>query len=753
MNIDCQIRGKADIHEALSTMCEVELMEGNNKVFCDRCKKNTDTVLKTAISALPDMLILSLKRFDLDYTTFETVKLNSRCEFGQTLNMKRYTLEGIEALEKAGVDSEIAEATPMDTDEDDAENTPADPLSSLPDEDYEYRLVGVLVHAGVAQGGHYYSFIKDRTPGADADKWYRFDDEDVTPFDPLSIEEECFGGVFTKEPKWPNGAVQTQERYANALMLFYEKVKPAEVPVKGEEIMKKDEDAAIEKTTGYDVFTPDVRQSNATHRWQTFLFDAEFQAFLQGLLGLCHGSSKGKNPVDPSREMVDLSWKDSILDMLLSFFFDVLLYSAQKASVNDWVAMLSEIFRNDGEAAKRIVRSLAERTRTISSNWLRTYLADCPEQDARVAAVRVFNAGIQACATYNDEQDSLRKWAMAWKSQVREHPQGQALPTRLEGRWQDLESLNNSRATFIGIILSFLTCLLEVAPRTWRYNAELCLLIRDLSNARPEYGGIFLREAMESAEFPARLICLVCRERVPASLRIAFPGASASFAAAESQSRPETTPTAQLLPMGSGQMVGAHDRSSRHAAAGQPASAEYRTLFEAFGCLVGVKGVVHAPLIVECEGPPRGRQRIALSKQAEDALTTMFEESCSTPAAGMGQREIERYMQYCGVASTTVSPQAVAEILSKYSTSTGGNGSKISSLLSRDGFLAYYRDIAQTEDSRVSGYSIATFQFVLVFHLTTQNVLPHLVTIRCGRSFTDSAIVLIFLVALANPYS
>ncbi|CAN0246741.1 unnamed protein product, partial [Discosporangium mesarthrocarpum] len=68
-------------------------------------------------------------------------------------------------------------------------------------EDYKYNLKGILVHAGVAQGGHYYSFIRDR--GADAscaqgegarDGWYRFDDEDVTPFNPVNIERECFGG-------------------------------------------------------------------------------------------------------------------------------------------------------------------------------------------------------------------------------------------------------------------------------------------------------------------------------------------------------------------------------------------------------------------------------------------------------------------------------------------------------------------------------------------------------------------------------
>lgn len=697
MNIDCQIRGKSDIHEALSTMCEVELMEGNNKVFCDRCKKNTDTVLKTAISALPDMLILSLKRFDLDYNTFETVKLNSRCEFGQTLNMKRYTLEGIEALEKSEADVESSDGTPMETDDgQDDENHPVDPLSSLPDEDYEYRLAGVLVHAGVAQGGHYYSFIKDRTPGADADKWYRFDDEDVTPFDPSSIEDECFGGLIAKDPKWSHGAVQTQERFANALMLFYEKVKPAKKPEDPSEEMQKVEEAKIEKTTGYDVFTPDVRQSNATHRWQTFLFDAEFQEFLKGLLSLCQRSRASKDPIESGsmRHMNDSSWQGNILDMLCSFFFDVLLYSAQRGSVNDWVMMLTDIFMNDGETAKRFVRSLAERTRTVSSNWLKTYLTDCPEQDARIAVIRVFSAGILACAAYNDEQESLRKWAMAWKAQVGEISPGRAVPTRLEGRWQELESFTSSKASNIGVILSYLTCLLEVAPRTWRYNSDLGLLIRDLSNARPEYGGFFLREAMEAAEFPARLICLVSRDRTAPALQAAFPGATVSLAAAESQARAETNPSAHVMPMASGQLVGAPDRGTRHAP-GQPCSADYCTLIEALGCLIGVKGVVHAPLVVESEETPRGRH-VVLSNQFEDALKTMFQESCSNPA-GMVQRDVERYLQRCGFDRGSVSPLKINEILSRYSTTVGGK-----TVLSRDGFLAYYKETVQTHDKKVS---------------------------------------------------
>ena len=38
---------------------------------------------------------------------------------------------------------------------------------------YEYELIGVTVHTGTADGGHYYSFIRDRLHKAEngQDKW------------------------------------------------------------------------------------------------------------------------------------------------------------------------------------------------------------------------------------------------------------------------------------------------------------------------------------------------------------------------------------------------------------------------------------------------------------------------------------------------------------------------------------------------------------------------------------------------------
>jgi ubiquitin carboxyl-terminal hydrolase 9/24 len=720
MSIDCQIRGKTDIHEALATMCEVEYMEGNNKVFCDRCKENTDTVLKTAISALPDILILSLKRFDLDYNTFETVKLNSRLAFGQTLNMKRYTLEGIEAVEKAYIGKDPGGGpSPMDTSEDGANTVDLDPLSTLSDEDYEYKLAGVLVHAGVAQGGHYYSFIKDRASKFDADhKWYRFDDEDVTPWDPASLEVECFGGKVKKETKWPNGQVHTveSEQFANALMVFYEKVKPAEHKHSDKSKKEDDQDEPmkveeldVSKMTGFEAFEPDVLRSNATHRWQTFLFDSEFQAFLKGLLGLCRNPRNQEDRMDTSTSPVSngspkMAWKVVIIDMLVTFFLDVFLYSSDRTWLQHWVRTLSEIFLSNRDSAQMFVRKLAAKTATVSANWLRTYLSDCPESDARLAAVQVMGSAIQSCVSLDMEQSALQRWSKAYVEQlvgIEKFGTG-PLPTRLRGKWKSCENSNlfsKGEASSIGVVISFLTVLIEAAPRTWKHNADMCAFIRDISNAKPDSGGRVLVEALQQAQIPARMTCLVTRDKAPILLRVAFPGASVPLDVVETQLRQETNPNAHLLPLGGNQMMTSTDK--------MPMPSDYISLFEALGVLAGMKGLVLAPLVVETD-VQRSRPSIVLSDAATIALTQIYRESCTAGMPGMGQREIDNYLQRCSVDSASMPTQKIVDIMAKYPCTD--NTGKGTSCLSLEGFLAYYRENAQTQEARVR-VDLHTFGF------------------------------------------
>jgi ubiquitin C-terminal hydrolase len=60
---------------------------------------------------------------------------------------------------------------------------------------YQYNLVGVLVHSGSADAGHYYSFIKERNKSSqNYGKWFEFNDTQVKEFDIKNLRKECFGG-------------------------------------------------------------------------------------------------------------------------------------------------------------------------------------------------------------------------------------------------------------------------------------------------------------------------------------------------------------------------------------------------------------------------------------------------------------------------------------------------------------------------------------------------------------------------------
>lgn len=63
------------------------------------------------------------------------------------------------------------------------------------DSKFIYQLVGVLVHSGSANSGHYYSYIKERKEfvGDANERWLEFNDNNVTQFDKNKLAQECFG--------------------------------------------------------------------------------------------------------------------------------------------------------------------------------------------------------------------------------------------------------------------------------------------------------------------------------------------------------------------------------------------------------------------------------------------------------------------------------------------------------------------------------------------------------------------------------
>ena len=825
MNIDCQIRNKSSIHEALSSMCEDEIMEGDNRVLCDRCKVKTNTVLRTAINALPDMLILSLKRFDLDYTTFETVKLNNRCEFGEELNMKRYTLEAKELLEAAGgaatdgggngadssavsmeEKSEAGSMMDVEPEEEkagpssDSQNEEEDPLSILPDVDYEYRLAGVLIHAGVAQGGHYYSFIKERSPedssspsspsSPSTNKWYRFDDEDVTPFDPSAIERECFGGKVKKETKYPNGNSHTveSEQFANALMLFYEKVKPLEFdPAKEEENDKsspreEDADEAMEElkerpnnvvapsttpnlanldlSNGYDVFLPEVKKSNSTHSWQSFLLTDEFQKFVRELLDTWTKKDDGNNSMDitPIPSPVPTSptaasangggnsippWQMKVIRTSLSFVFDILFHlSLSKATLETWSRTLLELFSSHSDIAVMFVNELAMRTRLVNENWVRAYVMECTEVNSRRAALDIFvRAIVTTLLRRPNEQTLLQNWTGAWNAQSSEceallreamnqrrsrevRKSDLPMPMKLQGQHRQLEDVENVgvSATGVGIILSSLVQLIEVSPRYTQGN-DLYYFVRELSNVGGGNAhspsnyysdaeaavGKLLRDAMTEAQFIPRLMCLIIDEDI---LKHVFPGASASADVVEAISRNETQPASTNIMQMNSQMNSSHHNNTEQ----DNKAASATMLLEAIGCILGMLYVQRFPVSYETGDVHRGRSTRALTPRAVEALTTIFEESKPQNSSGLTTRDVHRYFQRC---SHNVPPQRIEQIFARHGVDAeelaeaeGGQQQKITNrLLKLKGFLSYYTETVQNLECQVRRRRVSILLF------------------------------------------
>lgn len=52
----------------------------------------------------------------------------------------------------------------------------------MPENYFKYKLKGFVVHTGYADSGHYISFVEDKHG-----KWYQFNDERVTEFNPAKI--------------------------------------------------------------------------------------------------------------------------------------------------------------------------------------------------------------------------------------------------------------------------------------------------------------------------------------------------------------------------------------------------------------------------------------------------------------------------------------------------------------------------------------------------------------------------------------
>ena len=160
-----------------------------------------DTIKRTCFKKLPPILAIQLKRFDYDWERETPIKFNDYFEFPRELDMEPYTVQGLAKAEGMSVIDE----------------TPEEDLSART----RYKLVGIIVHSGQANGGHYYSFVQQKSvsieekrislrshcrdepsSGSEPTQWYKFDDTDVSDCkmdDDEELRSQCFGGDYATQ--------------------------------------------------------------------------------------------------------------------------------------------------------------------------------------------------------------------------------------------------------------------------------------------------------------------------------------------------------------------------------------------------------------------------------------------------------------------------------------------------------------------------------------------------------------------------
>lgn len=127
-----------------------QLFTGDNQYLSDKSNKKIDAKKYTRIQECPNYLVIQLKRFEYDIETMQRYKVHDHFDFPTTFDIAPYTID--------------------------------------PENHINYKLVGVVVHNGTADSGHYYSLIDIEG------QYYCFDDNRIYLFPQEYFDNEVFGG-------------------------------------------------------------------------------------------------------------------------------------------------------------------------------------------------------------------------------------------------------------------------------------------------------------------------------------------------------------------------------------------------------------------------------------------------------------------------------------------------------------------------------------------------------------------------------
>ncbi|OCT92107.1 hypothetical protein XELAEV_18015164mg [Xenopus laevis] len=206
MCIQLEIKKAKSINQALEQFIDPEVLGGKNCYKCSSCNTMTTAVKGYSIHQTPNVLTLSLQRFD----NLSMTKIRRKIQYPEFINIRPYT-------------------------------------SSSDGKPVTYSLYAVLVHAGTScNSGHYYCFVK-----APNRKWFKMNDESVNEVNMKTVLNQQAYLLFyirTENPKEskkiinPHPSTRTKRPRSETLS-------PVQPPCKSKEKAKKKQKHQYRKTT------------------------------------------------------------------------------------------------------------------------------------------------------------------------------------------------------------------------------------------------------------------------------------------------------------------------------------------------------------------------------------------------------------------------------------------------------------------------------------------------------------------------
>ncbi|KAJ1984525.1 ubiquitin-specific protease doa4 [Dimargaris verticillata] len=165
------------LHQCLAHFAQREILDGDDRWHCPRCKSPQRTSKQLTITRLPDVLLVHLKRFSFQ-GPFRN-KLETMVHFPvHDLDMSRYTLPT--AMGMPGSAEAMTATAHTDTTRQQSSSA------------FMYDLYGVSSHMGGLSGGHYTACVRNGFRG----KWYTFDDSRVFECDESRVVTQAAYNLF-----------------------------------------------------------------------------------------------------------------------------------------------------------------------------------------------------------------------------------------------------------------------------------------------------------------------------------------------------------------------------------------------------------------------------------------------------------------------------------------------------------------------------------------------------------------------------